>query len=85
MASSEACHNQAFVYGDRVIGLQFHLETTEKGLEDIMKGSPADMEAGDGDLYVQHPDIIREKSRNLLGEIRANLFKLMDAVKDARP
>ena len=85
MASSEACHNQAFVYGDRVIGLQFHLETTEKGLEDIMKGSPGDMEAGDGDLYVQHPDIIREKSRNLLGEIRANLFKLMDAVKDARP
>lgn len=24
MASSEACVNQAFVYGDRLVGLQFH-------------------------------------------------------------
>ena len=29
--SSSACKNQAFLYGDRIIGLQFHLEMTEKG------------------------------------------------------
>lgn len=28
LASSEACENQAFQYGDRVIGLQCHLEVT---------------------------------------------------------
>lgn len=28
LAYSEACGNQAFAYGDRVLGLQFHLETT---------------------------------------------------------
>jgi GMP synthase-like glutamine amidotransferase len=28
IARSEACENQAFVIGDRVIGFQFHLETT---------------------------------------------------------
>jgi GMP synthase-like glutamine amidotransferase len=28
LASSEACANQAFLFGDRVVALQFHLETT---------------------------------------------------------
>lgn len=28
LARSEACENQAFAYGDRVLALQFHLETT---------------------------------------------------------
>ncbi|MEE9496142.1 MAG: amidotransferase, partial [Desulfobacterales bacterium] len=28
LASSEACRNQGFVIDSRVIGLQFHLETT---------------------------------------------------------
>ncbi|KZZ84832.1 hypothetical protein AS29_007155 [Bacillus sp. SJS] len=30
LAESEACSNQAFLYDDRVIGLQFHLEFTEE-------------------------------------------------------
>ncbi|MBE1446794.1 type 1 glutamine amidotransferase [Paenibacillus sp. OAS669] len=29
LASSEACRHQAFTYGEHVLGLQFHLETTE--------------------------------------------------------
>jgi GMP synthase-like glutamine amidotransferase len=31
--SSPACLNQAFLYDDRVLGLQFHLETTAEGVE----------------------------------------------------
>jgi GMP synthase-like glutamine amidotransferase len=31
-ASSEACANQAFVYGDRVVGVQFHPEVTAESL-----------------------------------------------------
>lgn len=31
LARSEACENQAFLYGDRVLGLQFHLEITPAG------------------------------------------------------
>lgn len=30
LASSEVCESQAFVYGDRVYGLQFHLEVDKK-------------------------------------------------------
>ena len=32
LASSEATENQAFVYNDNVLALQFHLETTEESL-----------------------------------------------------
>jgi GMP synthase (glutamine-hydrolysing) len=32
LASSAACKNQAFIYKDNVLALQFHLETTEESL-----------------------------------------------------
>ena len=40
LASSKAYRNQAFLYRDRVLGLQFHLEITEQGLKNmILNGS----------------------------------------------
>ena len=35
-AFSEACTNQAFLLDDRIIGLQFHLETTERLILDLI-------------------------------------------------
>jgi GMP synthase-like glutamine amidotransferase len=35
VAESEACANQAFVFGDRVVGLQFHIELENVGVEDL--------------------------------------------------
>lgn len=37
IARSEGCENQAFVYNGRVIGLQYHLETTKASAEAIIK------------------------------------------------
>lgn len=37
LASSEACRNQAFQYGKRVIALQFHLETTSESLDALLE------------------------------------------------
>lgn len=37
IASSVACRNQGFVYSDRVIGLQFHLEVTDKGVQSLVR------------------------------------------------
>lgn len=37
LASSAACRNQAFQIGSRVIGLQFHLETTPESADAIIK------------------------------------------------
>lgn len=36
LAKSEGCENQAFQLGKRVIGLQFHLETTPKSAREII-------------------------------------------------
>lgn len=41
---SEYCENQAFIYNDNVIGLQFHMETTEKTLKDIVEADRAYVE-----------------------------------------
>lgn len=60
LASSDACRNQAFVYGDRVIGLQFHLEITRRGVEDLIANCADDMTAG---RYVQTADELPGEAR----------------------
>lgn len=37
LARSEACRNQAFQLGERVIALQFHLETTPESLDEMLE------------------------------------------------
>lgn len=39
LASSTACKNQAFIYKDNVLGLQFHLETTEESLMSLYENA----------------------------------------------
>ena len=39
LASSEATENQAFLYKDNVLALQFHLETTEENLLKLYKNA----------------------------------------------
>ncbi len=39
VAESDACANQAFVFGDRVVGLQFHIELEKVGVEDLVHAS----------------------------------------------
>ena len=47
IAQSRACPNQAYVYKQRVVGLQFHLETTPRGAELLIEhcGTPGSPEA----------------------------------------
>jgi len=48
LAENDACRNQAFQYGDKVLGLQFHLEMTpalvqasvENGTDELIDGQP---------------------------------------------
>ena len=53
IASSEVCENQGFIYNDRVIGLQFHLETTRISAEAIIDNSGHELVEGP---YIQHAD-----------------------------
>ena len=43
IARSEACLNQAFVYNERVIGLQFHLESTPEGVEALIENCSGEL------------------------------------------
>ena len=46
LARSEACLNQAFAFGERVVGLQFHLETTLESARGLIEGSAGDLAPG---------------------------------------
>ena len=37
LGRSNACDNQGFIYQERVVGLQFHLETTAKSASDLIE------------------------------------------------
>ncbi|MDH3345907.1 MAG: type 1 glutamine amidotransferase [Kiritimatiellaceae bacterium] len=46
LASSEATKNQAFLYRDNVLALQFHLETTEESLQTLYKNCADEITSG---------------------------------------
>jgi GMP synthase (glutamine-hydrolysing) len=73
LARSDACANQAFMYGQRVIGLQFHLESTVSSIRRLIKNS---QDEGVADKYVQTPrEMLAPNAR--FGEIERMLDTLL--------
>lgn len=68
VAKSAVCENQAFIYGDHVVALQFHLETTRRNAEQLI--------AHCGDELVEAP-FIQTPEEMLSSETR---FKRINAV-----
>jgi GMP synthase-like glutamine amidotransferase len=58
LASSEGVQNQAFIYNNNVIGLQFHLEVTSQSVELMLKNCIDDLTDG---KYVQSADEIKNR------------------------
>lgn len=52
LAKSDACDHQGFVFNQRVVGLQFHLEATPQSLERLILHCRNEI---DGSPYVQEP------------------------------
>lgn len=55
LATSSACRSQGFVYGDRVVALQFHMEVTRTGAAALVKHCSADLKT---DEFVATPEQI---------------------------
>ena len=70
IAESKGCTNQMFVYGGRVIGLQFHLELTEQGVGDLVENCRHEIESAP---YIQTPETITaDKTRLQTGHTILN-------------
>ncbi len=76
-AESVACPHQAFVMGERVVGLQFHLEMTGESVASLIRHCPLDLAAGPWvqtpkDLYAGLEPTMAESHR-LLGTLLSRL------------
>lgn len=77
MAFSNGCVNQAFEYGNHVVGLQFHLESSNDSIKRLVEHCANDIEPG---MYVQNP----YKMFNQTGSLalsNAVLFILLDVME----
>lgn len=61
LAYSEACQNQAFSYGKKVVALQCHLESTPDNLQQMIKHCSDEFVEG---KYIQKPEEILSKNNN---------------------
>jgi GMP synthase-like glutamine amidotransferase len=74
LARSEACENQAFQYGDNVIGLQFHLETTPETARAIVSNCRTELLPS---KFVQPETIILDQSPEKYEAINNLMTKIL--------
>ncbi len=73
-ASSEGCRNQAYLYKDNVLALQFHLELTIQLLQQMLENGRGELVSGE---YVQVENEILTSSQ-LIGSNRKVFFTLLN-------
>lgn len=74
IARSEACEEQAFVYDNHVVGLQFHLESQQPSISAMIKHGGDDISCGQ---YIQDPCAMEHDS-GALSTAHRLLFSLLD-------
>jgi GMP synthase-like glutamine amidotransferase len=80
LGSSEACKNQGFVLDDRIVGFQFHLETTEESAKALIDHCGDEL---DGSLYVQSPEyLMADPSRfSAINQVMRDVIIAMESLK----
>ncbi len=74
IAESAACANQAFMDGPKVIGIQFHPESTRESVQGILEQSGADLVPGP---YVQSCQSVLGSDQDY-EDLRAIMFGILD-------
>lgn len=77
MVSSKACVNQGFVLDGKVVGLQFHLETTHSSAEKLVEHCRDELVAGP---YIQPESDILATDRKKYDEIKRVMANLLSAM-----
>lgn len=75
LASSEGCAHQAFLYQGRVLGLQFHLESTPASVADIVANCADEITSGS---YVQDAERMLAAPGEDYARINQALFGILD-------
>ena len=81
LASSSACRNQGFMLGNRVIGLQFHLETTLSSATELIMNCRDEL---DGSEYVQ-PELEILSNPDRFDRINRAMCSLLQRLEEKNP
>jgi len=76
LARSRACENQAFAMGEKVMGLQFHLEMGMPQIESLLRNASADLTGGD---FVMAPEEMLDLAPSQVPPLNAALSRLLDS------
>jgi GMP synthase-like glutamine amidotransferase len=74
--SSSGCKNQAFQYGDKVFGFQFHFEVNEKSIMQLVENASSDIT---DDKFVQ-TDITGEVNATFIIDVGKTMDKIMNKI-----
>jgi GMP synthase-like glutamine amidotransferase len=74
LASSEGCKNQAFLYNQKVLGLQFHFEVTEDSLPQMLTFGKEDI---DGTKYTQTAEYILQQ-QHFITESNEQMYTILN-------
>jgi Na+-translocating ferredoxin:NAD+ oxidoreductase RnfC subunit len=77
LAKSDGCANQAFQVGSKVIGLQFHLETTPESLDALINNCRHELVEG---TYIQREPHIRAVQRSSYSTINNLMAEVLSYV-----
>lgn len=78
LAESEGCANQAFLYGDRVLALQCHLESTKASVQDLIMYCGQELVAGP---YIQTAESILAQQERF-STINQAMFGVLDRLAE---
>jgi GMP synthase-like glutamine amidotransferase len=71
---SEACKNQGFIYKNRIIGLQFHLEMSNRAIQNVIENCKDELIEG---TYIQNEEEMLDKD-SFLAESKLLMFRMLD-------
>jgi len=75
LARSEGCDNQAFLFGERVLGLQFHLESTPDSVAGLVANCASEILPG---AYVQDAETMLAAAAEDYACVNGALFGVLD-------